>query len=73
MLTKHTADHLQNKRKTEQVQRRASRQWTGPSPARGRRHGGGERGKLGPRDSTPYQTANRLPVSNQRLPEILDG
>ena len=35
--------------------------------------GGGERGKLGPREGTPYQTANRLPVSNQRLPEILDG
>ena len=36
-----------------------------------RRHGadGGqpepERGKLGRRDSIPYQTANRLPVSNQ--------
>ena len=39
----------------------------------GRRQGGGERGKLGPRDGIPYQTANRLPVSNQRLPEILDG
>ena len=36
------------------------------------RQGGGERGKLGPRDSTPYQTANRLPVSNQRLPEMPD-
>ena len=32
-----------------------------------------ERGKLGPREDIPYQTANRLPVSNQRLPEILDG
>ena len=32
-----------------------------------------ERGKLLPRDSITYQTANRLPVSNQRLPEILDG
>ena len=42
-------------------------------PAGGRRQGGGERGKLSPRDSIPYQTANRLPVSNQRLPEILDG
>ena len=38
-----------------------------------RRQEGGERGKLGPREGTPYQTANRLPVSNQRLPEILDG
>ena len=35
--------------------------------------GGGERGKLGPSEGIPYQTANRLPVSNQRLPEILDG
>ena len=43
-----------------------------PIPARGRRQGGGERGKLGPRDSIPYQSANRLPVSNQRLLEILD-
>ena len=40
--------------------------------AGGRRQGGGERGKLGPRDGIPNQTANRLPVSNQRLPEILD-
>ena len=24
-----------------------------------------ERGKIGPRDSIPYQTANKLPVSNQ--------
>ena len=24
-----------------------------------------ERGKLGPRDSNPYQTVNRLPVANQ--------
>ena len=42
-----------------------------PPEARGR--GGVERGKLGPRGGIPYQTANRLPVSNQRLPEILDG
>ena len=44
-----------------------------PIPAVGRRQGGGERGKLGPRDDIPYRTANRPPVSNQRLPEILDG
>ena len=44
-----------------------------PSPARGRRQGGGERGRLGPKDGIPYRTANRPPVSNQRLPEILDG
>ena len=42
-------------------------------PCRGRRQRGGERGKLSPREGTPYQTANRLPASNQRLPEILDG
>ena len=35
--------------------------------------GGGERGKLSPRDGIPYQTANRFLVSNQRLPDILDG
>ena len=72
-LTEHIAGHCQNKRKTEQFQRRASLKQTGPSPAGGRRKRGGERGKLGPRDGTPYQTANRPPVSNQRLPEILDG
>ena len=44
----------------------------GPTPT-DRRQGGGERGKLGPRDSIPYHTANGPPVSNQRLPEILDG
>ena len=30
----------------------------GPSPTRGRKQEGGERGKLGPRDGIPYQTAN---------------
>ena len=44
-----------------------------PSPARGWRHGRGERGWLSPKDRIPYHTANRPPVSNQRLPEILDG
>ena len=68
----HTAGCSQNKG-TEQFQRRSSWRRTDPSPTRGRRQGGEERGKLGPRDSTPYQTANRLPVSNQRRPEILDG
>ena len=63
----------QNKGRTEQFQKRASQLWTSPSLAGGRRQGGGERGKLGPRNGTPYQTANRLSVSNQRLPEILDG
>ena len=71
-LPEHTAGRSQNKG-TEQFQRRASQRWTGSYPARGRRQGGGERGKLGPRDGISYQTANRLPVSNQRLPEILDG
>ena len=69
-LTEHTAGSSQNKG-TEQSQRRASRLQTIPSPAGG--SWGRERGKLGPRDGIPYQTANSLPVSNQRLPEILDG
>ena len=64
---------LRNKGRTEQFQRRASWLRTGPSPTRGRRQRGGERGKLGPRDGTPYQMANRFSASNQRLPEILDG
>ena len=40
-------------------------------PIHHRRQGAGRcqpepgRGKLGPRDSIPYQTANKLPVSNQ--------
>ena len=55
---------LRNKRKIERFQRRASQWRTSPSPARGRRQGGGERGKLGPRGGIPYQTANTLPVSN---------
>ena len=61
---------LRNKRKTEQFQRRASRLRTGPSPAGGRGRGNGQ---TRPRDGTPYQRANRLPASNQRLSEILDG
>ena len=44
-----------------------------PIPTGGRRQRGGERGKFGPREGIPYHTANRPPVSNQRLPEILDG
>ena len=44
-----------------------------PSRTGGRRQGGGERGRLGPKDRIPYRTANRPPVSNQRPPEILDG
>ena len=40
-------------------------------PAGGRRQGGGERGKLGPRDGTPYQTANRLPVCLQAPKDFL--
>ena len=61
-MKSHTAGptRLQNKGRTEQFQRKASWLWTGPSPARGRRKGGGERDKLGPRDGIPYQTANRL-------------
>ena len=58
---------LRNKRKIERFQRRASQWRTSPSPARGRRQGGWERGKLGPRDGTPNQTANRPPVSNQNF------
>ena len=60
---KHTASRSQNKGRTEQFQRRASRQWTSPSPAGGRRQGGGERGKLGPSDSTP----NKLQTGFQFL------
>ena len=61
-LTGHCcASPFAEQRKGWEFQRRASQQR------------GGKRGKFGPRDSIPYQTANRLPVSNQRLPEILDG
>ena len=65
--------HSQNKGRTEQFQRTASLLWTGLSPTRGRRQGRGVRGKLSPREGISYQTANRLPVSNQTLPELLDG
>ena len=52
---------------------KSSRSTDRPSPAGGRRHGGGERGRLGPKDGIPYHTANRPPVSDQRPPEILGG
>ena len=46
----------------------------GYRPAQPRqRQGGGERGRLGPKDHIPYYTANRPPVSNQRPREILGG
>ena len=51
---------LRNKRKTEQFQRRASWRRAGPSPARGRRQGGGERSKLGPRDGIPTKRQTGL-------------
>ena len=38
-----------------------------PSPAGGRRHGGGEWGRLGPKDRSPCRTASRPPVSNHDL------
>ena len=60
----------------EQYHRRASQLQTGPSTSRGSGDGcqpEPERGKLHLREGIPYQTANRLPDSNQRLPEILDG
>ena len=70
----HTAGRSQNKG-SEQVQRRARRLRTGPAllEAGGRGEGKGARGRLGPKERIPYRTANRPPVSNQRLPEILDG
>ena len=55
----HTAGRSQNKG-TEQFQRRASQRWTSSYPARGRRQGGGERGKLGPRDDTPTKLQTGL-------------
>ena len=35
--------------------------------------GGRRKGQIWPQRRHPYHTANRPPVSNQRLPEILDG
>ena len=62
----HRTKGLSKSRKSSQAADR-------PSPAGGRRQEGGERGRLGPKDHSPYRTANRPPVSNQRPPEILDG
>ena len=61
-----------------EYQRRDSWLWTGPSSARRREQAGARqswkaRDKHGPREGIPYQTVNRLSVSNQRLPEILDS
>ena len=47
----HTAGRSQNKG-TEQVQSRARRLRTGPAPRR-QEAGGGERGRLGPKDRSP--------------------
>ena len=67
-----TAGRSQNKG-TDQVQRRALQATDRSSPAGDWRQPGGERGRLGPKDCSPYRTANRPPVSNRRLSEILDG
>ena len=56
----HTAGRSQNKG-TEQVQSRACRLRTGPALRR-QEAGGGERGRLGPKDQIPYHIANRPPV-----------
>ena len=54
----------QNKGRTEQSQRRASQLQTGPSPAGGRRQGGGERSKLlAPETASP----NKLKTGFQLL------
>ena len=58
------------------TERIAEKSWLAadrPIPHRRQEAGGGEKGKLGLRDGIPYQTANRLPASSQRLPGILDG
>ena len=67
-----TAGRLQNKG-TEQGQRRAGRLRTGPAPRR-QEAGGRGKGQTCP-VTAPLPSANckRPPVSNQRLPEILDG
>ena len=44
-----------------------------PPEGGGRRQGGRGKGQTYPREGIPYQTANRLPVSNPRPPDILDG
>ena len=49
-----------------------------PVSSEGGREAGGrqpglERGKLGPRDSIPYQTAKRLPVSNKEFLRFSEG
>ena len=68
----HTAGCSQNKG-TEQVQRRARKLRANPALLE---TGGREVGKgagSAPKDNSPYRTANRPPVSNQRPPETLDG
>ena len=65
---RHCQARSQNKGLSE-YQKRASWQWTNPSPTRGREAGRGqpevERGNLGHRDSILYQTVSGLPVANQ--------
>ena len=56
-------------RKNRVIPEKASRRQTGPR----QEAGGRGKGQTRPQRRHPYQTANRLPVSNQRLPEILDG
>ena len=53
--------------------RGASRLQTGPSPPEAGDKGEGKGANSAPEMASPYHTANRPPVSNQRLPEILDG
>ena len=53
--------------------RGASRLRTRPSPPEAGGKGEGKGANSAPEMASPYHTVNRPPVSNQRLPEILDG
>ena len=59
--------------RTEQNTREEPAAVDRPIPRRRQETGGRGKGQTQPQRWHPYQRANRLPASNQRLPEILDG
>ena len=58
--------------RTEQNTREEPEAVDRPIPRRRQETGGRGKGQTQPQRWHPYQRANRLPASNQRLPEILD-
>ena len=69
----HPAGPFTEQRKNWAIPEKSQPEADRPSPRRRQEAAGRGKGPTRPQRRHPHQTANRLPVSNQRPPEILDG